>query len=346
MLSAGLAPLGTLGAQIVDCRTGVPVRLRGVNRSGMEYAEPRGDASFLEAAGLDEGELQEIGGTWRANVIRVPFNQDFVLRGRGARSAAEYLDALDRLIAWAAASGAYTVLDLQWMDADTAFGRHHDGTVNRVPPLPNAASIDAWGTLAARYRDEPAVLFDLFNEPHDPTFDDVNPLMGVLPSGELWRLPGRQVGMEEWQPWARKLIDVTRAERPDALVFVSGVGWAYDLRGMPLIDRAGNPLPNVVYSTHVYPWLRTRTFARGSLEADWTRAFGHLAERVPVFAGEWGGGNDDLGWGQRLNAYFDRLGMGWAAWSWADWPTLVGNCRACDYTPTAFGGLVKQALCK
>lgn len=36
---------------------------------------------------------------------------------------------------------------------------------NRVPPTPNRDSILLWTTLAQRYGDEPAVLFDLLNEP-------------------------------------------------------------------------------------------------------------------------------------------------------------------------------------
>ena len=45
----------------------------------------------------------------------------------------------------------------------------------RVAPTPDANSSVLWRTLAERYRDEPAVLFDLFNEPHDPLDDDFFP---------------------------------------------------------------------------------------------------------------------------------------------------------------------------
>ena len=60
-----------------------------------------------------------------------------------------------------------------------------------------------WQTLAERYQDEPAVLFDLFNEPHD-------------------------VPASSWHDAARYLIDLIRPIHPRSLLFVSGMDWGYD----------------------------------------------------------------------------------------------------------------------
>jgi len=60
---------------------------------------------------------------------------------------------------------------------------------------------------------------------------------------------------------------------------------------------------------------------------------------VPVFAGEWGGGELDIEWAGRLLDYFDTLEMGWTAWSWHDAPLLVER-----YTPTLFGRIVRARL--
>jgi aryl-phospho-beta-D-glucosidase BglC (GH1 family) len=331
-LSAGLAPLATAGTQVIDAITGAPVRLRGVNRSGLEYSRSLAEANITRA------EMAEIVGGWNANIVRLPFNQDFAFHVDG------YLDAMDQAIAWAAESGAYTLLDLQWLDADRAFGSNGDLSINRVAPLPDPDTIALWTMLAERYRDEPAVLFDLFNEPHHPLPDDSNDLYVLTADGVPVTTSSRRVGMREWQPWARRLIAAIRGVHPAALIFVAGTSWAYDLRGFPLVDPRGVPLANIVYNTHVYPWVRTRTILFEPWEADWHRAFGHLASRVPVFAGEWGGTTDDLLWGQRLLAYFEMHNIGWTAWSWADWPHLVVSARDSDYAPTPFGELVRHAL--
>jgi endoglucanase len=315
-LSSGLAPLTTSANRIVRADTGATVLLRGVNRSGLEYSEPD-EQGFLSAADISRAEIRTIVEEWGANIIRLPFNQDWVLRGRDGWPAEAYRTALDRVIRWASSLGAYTLLDLQRLDSERIYG----GVRNFVAPLPNHQSVELWNVLATRYQDEPAVLYDLFNEPHDRLPDDPYPLNREdgtsYPAGKF------RVTMEEWQPWARRLVHAVHDVNPGALIFVGGTDWAYDLRGMPM------EVPNLVYSTHVYP-------VKGD---DWRGAFGDLAASVPVFAGEWGGQDADIKWGCKLVDYFDTLNIGWTAWSWHNDPFLVKK-----YTPTAFGKIVRGSL--
>lgn len=317
-LSHSLALLAASGNRIVNTSTGAPVLLRGVNRSGLEYAMPD-EQGFLSGAGISRSEIQTITRDWGCNVIRLPINQDFVLRGREGRSGEEYQAALDQVISWAAMFGAYTLLDLQWLDAERIYG----GDRNFVAPLPNEHSSELWSTLARRYQDEPAVLYDIFNEPHDRLADDPFPLNRE--DGTTFPASKRKVTMADWQPWARKLTQAIRSQNTDALVFVSGINWGYDLRGMPM------DLENIVYSSHVY----------ASKGTNWSEAFGELSRRVPVFVGEFGGHDtsDDLEFGGRLMEYMQELEIGWTAWSWSDAPVLVKR-----YAATQFGDLVRQQL--
>jgi len=315
-LSSGLPRLATFGNRIVIAATGKTILLRGVNRSGLEWAEPDEDG-FCSAAEMSRAEIEFIVRGWNCNILRLPLNQDWALNGRGGHSADDYLKDLDRVVRWAARAGAYTLLNLQWLDADRPFG----GNRNFVAPLPNLQSCDFWHLLASRYRDEPAVLYDLFNEPHDCLPDDPHPL--IREDGLLYPLTHRRVTTAEWHPWALRFIDVICSIHPDALIFVSGINWGYDLRGMPL-NRA-----NLVYSTHVYR-------NKGS---NWAGAFGALAATVPVFAGEWGGRGEDREWGQSLANYFDALEMGWTAWSWSNEPYLLTR-----FSPTRFGEIVRERL--
>lgn len=351
-LSNGLPQLAVAGRQIAAAAAQQPLRLRGVNRSGLEYAEP-GTRGFLQSAGISEAEIFLMVRDWGANIIRIPFNQDWALNGRGAFPATAYLEAFDRVIFWASRAGAYTVLDLQWLDAEVAHGRNSDGSFNRVPSLPTIDSIVVWSTLAERYRDEPAVLFDVFNEPHDLIRDDPSSLEGIREDGTTFPLTHRRVTMAEWQPWARHLVRAIRRVHAQSLIFVSGVSWAYDLRGMPLTvaDGSSEVFPNIVYSTHVYPWAgdspwvgrRASSFAlRASLS--WREAFGHLSRSAPVFVAEWGGGPEHVRWGEKLVRYLKRLGIGWTAWSWSDYPRLVVDAQAQHYEPTDFGSLVRRSL--
>ena len=327
-ISHGLPQLCASDNRITDALSGRVTTLRGINRSGLEYSEPSEDG-FLTSAALSQREIEEIVRGWGANVIRLPFNQDWAMRGRGNFSAESYRQALDQVISWAAALGAYTILDLQWLSADTTFGRLGDESANRVAPLPDKTSIELWATLAERYRDEPAVLFDLFNEPHSPLQDDENPMYFVANDGSIEIGEPREFGSDEWNRWASKIAATIHEIHSHALVFVSGVDWGFDLRGVR-IDSA-----NVVYSAHVYPNRSRR---------QWSGRFGHRCSDHPLFIAEWGGDSDDLKWGSGLITYLRKVACGWTAWSGVDSPKLVRNARAGDYTPTEFGTLVRSEL--
>jgi hypothetical protein len=349
------------GQHIVDAETGRPVVLRGLNRSGLEYVQP-GSTGFLASAGMSEREADAIVG-WGATIVRVPLNQDRLLNGCGGWSAEDYASELDTLVSWYAARDAYVLFDLHWLDDSTAFGLNRDGTVNRVPPLPDASSAAALAVLASRYRGQPAVLYEIFNEPHTPIADPFrperdDPVIVHVPAadGSLRPCARRSVTMAEWQAWAPFLVRAIRDVHPEAIVFVPGIDWAYDLRGMPLeaawcyppdAVRAVPAGANVVYSTHVYAKNgRARRGWRRSLHRTpgWDEAFGDLSSRVPVFVTEWGGTEANLEWGSELADYLDERQIGWTAWSWSDRPRLVRDAQRGDYTPTAFGGLVRAAL--
>jgi endoglucanase len=269
------------GAAIMD-ENGEARILRGVNRSGLEY-DKKGN-------GISEKEIRFICEDWKAQVVRLPFNEEWVL------TDLRYNRFLDRVIGWVNRYGAYAMLDLQWQDVKV-----------RIPRIPDEKAAGMWAILAKRHRNNPGVLYDIHNEAHDTTWT-------------------------AWRERAAAIIAAIRAKHPKSLIFVSGLDWAYDLRGW-----VESPLPfaDIVYSTHPYPF-------KGEPWA-WDKFFGDFTDRFPVFAGEFGGGEKDLGWGSRLICYLDDKEIGWAAWSWVDQPHLTLKDRR---TPTPFGDLVKAALLK
>jgi Cellulase (glycosyl hydrolase family 5) len=137
------------------------------------------------------------------------------------------------------------------------------------------------------------------------------------------------VGPDQWVPWAYELIDAIHLIHPTALIWVSGVNWGYDLRGVR-IDGA-----NVVYSAHVYPHRPRR---------EWRDRFGFAGLDTPLFIGEWGGEDEDVEWGARLLSFIEGRCCGWTAWSWVDRPHLIRHARVGEYTPTRFGELVRLAI--
>jgi hypothetical protein len=254
--------------------------LRGVNRSGLEYDK--------QGNGMDKEEIDYICQVWKAQIIRIPFNQEWII------TDTQYDNFLDQVISWIVANNAYVLLDLQWQNTQV-----------KIPPIPNEEAVDMWKILAERYKENPAVLYDIHNEAHNTTW-------------------------AAWRARAIEIIEGIRSVHSRALIFVSGLDWAYDIRGW-----GQNPLPydNIVYATHPYPF-KAEPWA-------WDKYFGDYVDDIPIFVGEFGGWDEDLEWGTRILDYFDQKQLGWTAWSWVDQPFLTEFDRR---TPTAFGNLVYNAL--
>ena len=250
------------GNQVIEGRRSHPqakpgpaVILRGINFSGLhyrryDYNSPEGLSSqrWWEAAGITQARIREIA-SWGATIIRLPLNQDWVLNGDGivgGKGGEEYLKNIDTIIDWVAAAGMYTLLDLQVLDSKNI-------QESETHPMPNNLSLIFWNILANRYRNDPAVLFDLCNEPHKPRIQEWPLYSGYLPQKDSgW--------VEEWHEWVRRLAHMIHVSHPDALLFVSGIGgpcFASSLRNMPVPSQSvstRNPsyIPNAIYSAHIY----------------------------------------------------------------------------------------------
>jgi hypothetical protein len=127
------------------------------------------------------------------------------------------------------------VLDLHWSDCGEW------GTNIAQHSMPDQNSVVFWKDCAAAYQNHPAVIFDLYNEPHDVTWDI------WLNGGTITDRPNTRrggpprtfeaVGMQN-------LLDTVRATGAKNLVIAGGLDWAYDfsgiLDGRQLTDPGGN----------------------------------------------------------------------------------------------------------
>jgi hypothetical protein len=95
-----------------------------------------------------------------------------------------------------------------------------------------------WRTLPERYSDESAVIFDLFNlfnEPHDPLDDDFLPIHVIGTDGDVAESGSSFVGPQEW---AARLITAVPGIRPDGIILLRGVDWAFGLQRFGWTRRA------------------------------------------------------------------------------------------------------------
>jgi len=330
-------PLKLVGTRILNSRD-EPVRLRGVNTAGLEWSSD-GEGHILETVRVA---LED----WHVNVIRLPLSQDRWF-GRAPEQTDEgrpYRALVDRIVTLCASHGAYIILDLHWSNTGRwgqDIGQHS---------MPDPHSVTFWQDLAPVYANHPAVLYDLYNEPHDVTWDIW--LQGGTVTDRP-NQPGRTpqtfeaVGMQT-------LLDTVRSAGARNVVVAGGLDWAYDfsgiLDGRQLKDPHGN---GVIYANHVYD-------NKGQSVFTWIANLEAAAARLPVIVSEFGGS----GGPDRRSAWWgsspaQAMGDDWLLhviqaihdhqWSFTAWdlhpaagPTLIADW---DYTPTPdFGVYVKRLI--
>jgi hypothetical protein len=157
-LPAAPLPLKVVGNQLLDSKGDLP-RLRGVNCASLEWSSD-GDGRILKTVQVAVHE-------WHANLIRLPLSQDRWF-GKGPEQkdgGAGYRQVVGQLVEFCATNNAYVILDLHWSNAGEwgkNIGQHN---------LPDTNSVTFWKDLATAFKDHPAVLFDLYNEPAHVNWD-------------------------------------------------------------------------------------------------------------------------------------------------------------------------------
>jgi endoglucanase len=257
---------------------------------------------------------------WGANVIRIPVHP-LLVRERGIT---EYLTYLDQGIQWAEELGLYVIIDWHSIGnlKENKFPRDVFSTTRRE-------TFDFWETIARRYRGKTAVAFyELFNEPASYFLN-----LGSL----SW---------SEWKVLCEDLIDLIYAIDKTKIILVAGLNWAY------LLDEVmEKPIEreNIAYVTHPYPQKASMPW-----EPKWEKHFGHVSDKYPVFATEFGfmsadekGAHipciGDENFGKRIMNYFYKKNISWTVWCFdPDWPPAL--IKSWDYSLSFQGRFFKNVL--
>jgi hypothetical protein len=293
------------GATILD-GAGKTHFFHGVDRPSLEWS-PMGEH-------LSPTDYQAMA-SWKANVVRIALSQDFWLSDSPSYSSV-YAALVDQQVQWAEAAGLDVILDLHWSD------RGDYGQMPAQQRMSDAHSTAFWQEVATRYKGDPRVLFELYNEPHDVSWDVW--LRGG-PSGDGFTVVGMQ-----------SLYDTVRATGAENLVVIGGLQFAYDLSGVANHRVQGH---GIVWATHPYN-------QQGKQPSNWDAAFGTLAATDPVMATEFGDvtscGTDYV---SSFIAYADAHHLSWSGWAWyvasCQFPSIITDWSG---TPSAAGAIEKAAL--
>jgi hypothetical protein len=293
---------------------GEPVRLLGANRSGTQYACQEGSGIFDGPA--DDPSIERMR-AWGMNAIRVNGNEDCWLGINGVDPAyrgAPYRDALADYVHRVNAHGMYVIVDLH----HSAPGTHK--AVDQQPMADRDHAKTYWSSVAGYFKDDPAVVFDLFNEPYpDDNRDSVAAWTCVRDGGTCPGVGFTAAGMQE-------LVDAVRAAGATNPILVSGPQYAGSVSRW-LEFRPRDPAGQLAASVHIYGKPLGSPYDD---PATWATALAPLAARVPIVIGEIGDTDCTHRFIDQLMPWADAHGISYLGWAWvaadcADEPSLIAD---------------------
>jgi endoglucanase len=302
------------GNHLVD-QLGSTVVLHGANTSGTEYACVSENSIFdgpEEASAASIAAMQ----SWGFNAARVELNESCWLGVQGVKAADSgpaYQQAIETYVEALNAAGMYVIIDMHFSSRGGA--RKATGQV----PMPDERYAPAfWTSVANAFKDNPAVIFDLFNEPYPNRNTDsaaawtcvLRGSMGGTCRGFAYRAAGMQ-----------QLLDTVRATGATNVVMVGGPQYAGDLDHWLQYEPV-DPLGQLAASIHIY-WNTPASpdFSPCDSSSCWNSVLVPLSAVVPIVVGEFG----ELDCGDSLYPpllnFADQHGISYLAWAW-----FVGNC--------------------
>lgn len=328
------------GNHLVDGSDTV-IQLRGVNRSGTQYA-------CAEGWGIFDGPSSDASlsamTTWGINAVRVNGNEDCWLGINGVKAAYagnNYINALVDYVNRIHAHGMYVIFDL-----------HHSAPGTRLAtgqqPMADRDHSDAyWASVAATFKDDPAVLFDLYNEPYPDSNRDSTAAWTCVRDG------GTCPGVQFTAAGSQEMLNAVRNTGARNVVLVGGPEYAGDVDKWTQYAPT-DPVHQLAASIHIYYKTPSNPeWAPCDYLGCWNTTMAPLAAGTPVVIGEYGEHDCSFdlinGTGLKpqqpnLLTWADQHGISYLAWSWftgncADEPALISNYNG---TPTRYGAGVRR----
>ncbi len=310
------------GSRFLD-QNGDPVRLLGANRSGTQYACQEGSGIFDGPS--DDASIEAMQ-AWGMNAVRVNGNEDCWLGINGVDpqyGGAPYREALADYVRRINAHDMYVIVDLH----HSAPGTHQ--AVGQQPMADRDHAKAYWSSVADYFKDDHAVVFDLFNEPYpDHNRDSVAAWTCLRDGGSCPGVGFTAAGMQE-------LVDAVRATGATNPILISGPQYAGSVSRW-LAFRPRDPADQLAASVHIYGKPLGSPYDD---PATWGPSLAPLAAEVPVVIGEIGDTDCTHRFIDRLMSWADAHGISYLGWAWvagdcADEPSLIADDSG---TPSEYG---------
>jgi hypothetical protein len=192
-----------------------------------------------------------------------------------------------------------------------------------ILPMPDADHAPAtWASVASTFAADKGVIFDLYNEPHDVSWNCWANGCQVT-GGVNFVAPYMAAGM-------KSLTAAVRTAGASNVIMIGGLGWSIDPGPITGPDGwvANRPSDGqLMVSVHNYDYAGWNT------PAIWDNIYAPIAQQFPVTFGETG---MDV-YIEKVMPWCDAHGIGYLAWTWDTWgdyQSLISNYNG---TPTTYG---------
>ena len=342
--TSSTTPTGVFGIQVkgdkfVSAKDGSALQLVGTNISGLETGSNSRWASFSNAGSAFWSKVLDWGGKG-INTVRLPLNEASWLNytcydsgagvsgglytpaGGGAYTPDPnnvYQATVKKAVADATAAGLYVILDLHWGSPNNAAGQP-------LCPIGQPGFADAdhsltfWKSLADTFKANPAVMFELFNEPFGTNdyADWVSGASGAGPDAITLRnggayFPFAQQNNPAGNPiksipltWhvagTQAMLDTIRGQGATNVILSSPIGWAGEIETW-LATQPADPIGQLGVAWHLYGYKKGPSWPQTVLDAGY-----------PIVITETYGLGNVGGYG-----WASSRGVGYIWWGWNDW---------------------------
>ncbi|OIK07884.1 cellulose-binding protein [Streptomyces monashensis] len=324
------------GTRIEDT-SGATRRLLGVNRSGGEFMCVQGHGIW--DGPVDDAAIQAIA-DWKADAVRIPLNEECWLGLSNIKpeyGGTNYINAVKNLVARVETHGMTPILDLHWTYGQYTGNSAGCSDVHATcqKPMPDAQySPSFWASVASTFKDDPAPVYDLFNEPYPDRATS-----STTDAWTCWRDGGTCAGIPYEVAGMQDLVDSIRNTGSTNVLMVGGLAYANDLSQWT-VYKPQDPVGNLAAAYHGY------NFNTCASESCWNSTLAPVAAQVPLVAGEIGENTCAHGFIDQAMKWFDDRNLSYLGWAWNTWdcssgPSLIS---AYDGTPTAYGTGLRDHL--
>lgn len=317
---------------IMDARNCI-VDLRGFNSAGTEYAD-----AVSPFPGLNSQRLSWFNSMFKMNYLRLNLNVGWWNSNVYVPNAHMYYRAwIEQWISWAEQNGDYVVLNRTNEYQLPPCG----GTITYCPAQGEPSDLDDaspqqqfnaghlldqtlafWNSIVALYKNDPAILYDDWNELHDIT-------------------------ASTWLTVQTTLITTIRALNPRSLIMLGSYDWNNTMNPITSGQVPDLNYPNLVYDWHIYDGVSGQsnglqcTQGKSYLWANWGTAsnaqFGFAQQHGHgAIINEWGGCLDDPSYNAALSSYAAGHHIGMAYY-------MAGNVVNSTWTALNGNGVLAQA---